>query len=125
MYIDITPLKSIGSAPDLLKVGLFRENSGTIRNVNLENVRITGTSEYSRYMIGGLAGMNDKSNNTGLIEDCTVSGNQGLLDVTLPDSHGEISIGGIAGNNTTYSHIKNCISNIPISFTPLTGGGGL
>jgi len=84
-------------------IGFISYNSGTIKNLGLENVQISGTS-----YIGGICGYNDG----GLIERVYVSGKiNGLEDY----------IGGICGY-TTNNEIINAINNAEISGGNYVGG---
>lgn len=123
IHIDITPLEANSSDGKFLTVGLFTNNEGRIRNVNLHNILITGINTTSGYTIGGLVGSNEKSNGIGLIEGCSVSGTENMVNISLPEEHRTIRIGGICGHNTTYSSIKNCTNRIPIIYSPANGAG--
>lgn len=121
IHIDISSLKSLPPNEGLLFVGFFSENNGLICNTNLQNIHITGTNTNEGYMIGGLVGYNNQDNYIGQIEGCSISGMNEMLNISIPESHGFIYIGGICGNNGAYCSIKNCIANIPITFTPTDG----
>lgn len=84
-------------------IGFISYNSGTIKNLGLENAQISGTS-----YIGGICGFN----NGGLIERVYVSGKiYGLEDY----------IGGICGY-TKNNEITNAINNAEISGGDFIGG---
>jgi len=123
IHIDISSLKSLPPNEDLLFVGFFSENNGLICNTNLQNIHITGTNETLDCKIGGLVGCNRKSNNIGIIEGCSVSGDQNMVNnISFSENYRKIVIGGICGDNETYSSIKNCINQIPITPVPINGG---
>ena len=72
-------------------VGLFGQTSGTVQNLTISNVNITGNN-----YVGGITG------NWGKISDINVSG-------TI---HGNDYVGGITGNGSTVKHSKVDSSNI-------------
>ena len=82
--------------------GLFGVvNDGTVKNVDLENVNISGRS-----WIGGIAGYTN-----GVIENCIVSGSV----------RGSFAVGGIAGD--LYGRVAECINRANISgSTQIVGG---
>ena len=82
--------------------GLFYDNYGTIKNLNLNNVSIDIDSEY----IGGLITQND-----GRIENCSVSGS----------IKGGNYTGGLVGRNM-YETIKDCSSSATVTGNDSTGG---
>ena len=80
-------------------------SNGTVKNVKLENVNITGDG----YFVGGVAGTN-----YGTIENCSVDG-------TLTNNRHYL--GGVVGNN--YGSIIGCSSSGTITGTsPNVGGIG-
>lgn len=90
-------------------LGLFSSiGGGTVRNLNLENVRITGT-----HQTGALA-----AENYGYIENCRVSG---TMELYQPDE--SVLAGGICGIN--YGTLDNTEARmtIRISGTAVTAGG--
>ena len=71
-------------------VGLFGYvNGGTVENLNLANVSVSGNS-----YVGGIAG----DNNNGTIRSCMVSGNVSGVD----------NVGGVVGTNTNGSNVEGC-----------------
>ena len=79
--------------PNNDRKGFVEQNFGTIKNITLENVSVTGKGS-----VGGLAGVNASS---GKIENCSVSG-----AVT-----GNSYTGGLVGYNYNRSTISNCSSS--------------
>lgn len=86
--------------------GLFGyiNNSGSVRNVNLTNARITGYD-----VTGGIAGYNH-----GTIENCTVRNT--VINAAHDNAYEH---GGIAGQN--QGTIQRCVSSVTIS---MDAGGG-
>ncbi|MBR2732975.1 MAG: hypothetical protein IKD80_01830, partial [Selenomonadaceae bacterium] len=78
--------------------GLFGINSGTIQNVTLTSVNVTGTSN-----VGGLAGSNDG----GTVDNCIVSG-------TVTGTGSNAYAGGLVGSNDSGT-IKDSISVATVS----------
>ena len=101
----ITGLKIDKSGTDYVGlIGCIGSN-GTVKNVKLENVNITGDG----YFVGGVAGTN-----YGTIENCSVDG-------TLTNNRHYL--GGVVGNN--YGSIIGCSSSGTITGTsPNVGGIG-
>ena len=87
--------------------GMFGVSEGTIKNVTVESCTIT-TTTYSK--IGAIAGTN-----SGLIENCTVSGTVGSGE----DENSEI--GGICGYNYG-GNIENCTNSASVSGKNNVGG---
>ena len=90
-----------------VNAGLFGINGGTIKNVTLTGVNVTGTSN-----VGGLVGTN-----VGTVDNCIVSG-------TVTGTSNSSSAGGLVGNNDTGT-IKNSISVATVSVgsgSPYGGG---
>ncbi|MBQ2256245.1 MAG: Ig-like domain-containing protein, partial [Clostridia bacterium] len=117
------------------RAGLIATNTGTIKNVKLENCYIETTTMTDVAFCGGIAGRNYQS---GQILNCSVSGsikgssfgantevyvgglvglNQGLIEncknaasvtATAIGASLDAYAGGITGNNNTSSVIKNC-----------------
>ena len=77
------------SATDTNNVGLFGVLNGTVQNLTLKNVTVTGAEG-----VGAVAG---KIFNTGLIDNVTVT------NVTVSGTH---YVGGVAGY--AYGNVKNC-----------------
>ena len=103
-----------GLTGDVVYLGLFGWNQGTVRNVTLSNCRFASANNenynytYDTYAIsvdiGSIAGENDC---TGTITGCTVtSGTVSRTRTANADSF-ETPIGGIAGEN--YGSITDCI----------------
>ena len=80
--------------------GLFTKNEGTIKNLTLINVNISG----DKY-VGGIAGVNSG----GTIENCFVDG---IIS-------GDKYVGGIAGNN--YGTVKDSFADVTVSGSKLVG----
>lgn len=116
--IDIS--KTLGNSSGYYQIGLFKHNNGTIKDLNINNIEIIGTGTGREYWIGGIVGLNSGSNH--VIEGCSASGHINV-NISVPDDHGTICIGGVCGKNETYSHIKNCTNRMPINYTPTNGGG--
>jgi len=82
--------------------GLFGCNKGTIKNVILDDARITGGNGS-----GGIAG----GNNGGTIENCHVLGN-----VTIHTNNTSIEgHGGVVGINNGNGTVKNCTSAVKLT----------
>ena len=108
----ISNLKILGEGKD---VGLFAEVSGTVRNVRLTNIDITGSNN-----VGGIAGLTSIHSNA-LIDHCYVN----IIDLSGTGSKGNSDIGGIVG--CFYSGtISNCIvTGENIRTTTLSNTGGI
>ncbi len=101
----ITGLKIDKSGTDYVGLIGCIGSDGTVKNVKLENVNITGDG----YFVGGVAGTN-----YGTIENCSVDG-------TLTNNRHYL--GGVVGNN--YGSIIGCSSSGTITGTsPNVGGIG-
>ena len=81
--------------------GLFGCSSGTIKNVNLQNVNISGSTE-----IGTLV-----SYNFGVVENCSSTGK---IVCSSGENIGDLMIGGLISSNDA-GVIQNCYSNVNIS----------
>ena len=90
----ISNLKIIGNGRE---IGLFANVSGTVRNVRLTNIDISG-NDY----IGGIAGMTTKDSDA-LIDHCYVN----IKSIFGEPGQGHSNVGGIVGWN--YSTVTNCI----------------
>ena len=77
--------------------GMFGTNTGTIKNITIENCNIN--SEYT--IVGTVVG-----NNSGLIENCTV--NNGELNSNSNNDKDGSQLGGICGRNNDEGMIRNC-----------------
>ncbi len=101
-----------------ISVGLFAANNGTIANVRLQNVNVSG-----RVTVGGLVGTN-----TGIITNSSV-----LSGVVYPRGFDSRHIGGLAGFNgnfngvyTSYTgRIQNSYSNATVGNLNTFYSGGL
>ena len=82
-------------------------SGGTVKNVKLENVRIT--SDYQYAYVGGVAGNND-----GAIENCSVSG-------SVSGNSTYNSVGGVVGYQMGGS-ITGCSSSATVQGTGSVGG---
>ena len=82
-------------------------SGGTVKNVKLENVRIT--SDYQYAYVGGVAGNND-----GAIENCSVSG-------SVSGNSTYNSVGGVVGYQLGGS-ITGCSSSATVQGTGSVGG---
>ena len=82
-------------------------SGGTVKNVKLENVRIT--SDYQYAYVGGVAGNND-----GAIENCSVSG-------SVSGNSTYNSVGGVVGYQWGGS-ITGCSSSATVQGTGSVGG---
>ena len=89
------------NSPASSYLGLFGVNSGTIENLTLENVDITGNEN-----IGGLVG----SNNEGTIENVSVE------NVTIT---GTDNVGGVVGSNS------GTIENVSVENVTITGSNNI
>jgi hypothetical protein len=85
--------------------GLINTNGGTVKNLGLVDVNVSGTGNN----VGGVAGTNDS-----LIQNCYVFGSV---------SGTGNSVGGIAGNNSTTGAVNNCYTMANVTGT--TGVGGI
>lgn len=88
-------------ADQLARVGLFKLNYGTIKNLGLENSNINvkySSNSNQNVMVGSICGYNVD----GIIDSCY---NNGKITVNDINSNGEY-IGGISGNN--HNIISNC-----------------
>lgn len=87
---------------ETLYIGLFANNQGMVKNLNLKNTKIyTVANDEIYYFVAGIAG-----NNEGTIINCTVEGKH--------QSKGNYAlISGIAGRN--QGNIENCINMSNIS----------
>jgi len=81
--------------------GLFRQIDGAVRNIALINANISTSSTY----VGGIAGYNK-----GTIENCYVTG----------AIAGNSYVGGVSGNISMSSEVKNCYSTCDVT----TGSNG-
>ncbi len=107
LYIDHTnnyPGGDDGIYDFYSNVGLFCENDGTIKNLNIYTRLYDGqTVEYGVFgdvNVGVVAGSNN-----GLIENCHVFGNVGSLDFIEPTRGGA---GGITGSNSATGVVTRC-----------------
>ena len=94
--------------PDQDDIGLFGKNSGTISNVSLVNIEISGNGN-----VGGLIGHN---------EDGIVTGSNVAGSVT---ASGGIGVGGLIGANDEYSEVTGCFSTGAVSSSNSYYIGGL
>jgi len=96
--------------------GLFRNNSGTIKNLGLVDIDIVGSSGHS---VGGLV----MQNTGGTIENCYVAGTIVVTGIGLSDEYG---VGGLVGYNVSSMEIGGIIegsyTNVTISGTNYVGG---
>lgn len=83
--------------------------NGTVKNVHLENVKMT-VSKIS----GCIAGLN-----SGIIENCKITGEQSKLLSTTFSNTVEACIGGISGQNN--GTIKDCSNSACVSVTESNG----
>ena len=105
-------------------IGLFKESSGELTGIHLENVSLTGASE-----VGGIVGLNK-----GSIADCEVNGtlkggwtvggitswNEGIIkrccaDVTIESGMG--LCGGLVGTHENGGLIEKCYSKGTVTAT--------
>lgn len=100
-------LKNISINKRHTYVAIFGRNSGTIKNLNIENMNInlTGTAQSSQY-IGILA-----ARNTGTIDNVTVKESTITTYFSLS---GTVRIGGLVSYSESGSKINN--SNVDVSF---------
>ncbi|WP_175490582.1 beta strand repeat-containing protein [Pelosinus propionicus] len=118
--------------PSTNYVGLFGCNSGTIRNVGLAGIKVTGAMD-----VGGLVGSNNKTitntYSTGTVSGSSFVGglvgyNSTLCTIENSYSAGTVSgsaadqtdIGGLVGGN--YGNIKNTYSTAAVSGPKYIGG---
>lgn len=101
--------------------GLFYGNEGTIKNLKLENVWLSGGSILSSQTatLGFIAGANDS---TGVIDNCIIDDKCGIASI----AGGNIVVGGITGTN--YGNVTNCenntrITSVSSSNSPVYFGG--
>ena len=105
----ITGLKVDIQSDNIIYAGLFGclGAGGTIKNVSLEDSKITCSS--SGYIhVGGVCGLNDY----GTIENCY---NTGEVSGTGTSSYGYVYAGGVCGRNT--GTIQNCYNTGKVSST--------
>lgn len=119
-------LKNINLKMSNYQTGIFSYTSGQVKNLNIENIVITGKGtdlmdSPTSARIGTLTG----NFNGGSIYNCSVDGS-----ITI-DSDKRIfySIGGLVGTQTNDGSISNCKTNVEITVTGATGynikAGGL
>ena len=90
-------------------IGLFGYNTGTIKDITLDSVDITGNDH-----VGGLVGRNDGTNsNVGTIENSNSSGS----------ISGNFSVGGLVGSTIFSSSIENSTSSANVKGTNNNVGG--
>ena len=89
---------------NLRSIGLFGYNSGIIRDIGIENLRLNCVSSYNWDCIGGLVGIN-----YGEIENCYVSG-----DISCESSGESINLGGIVGSNA--NKLRNSFADVDLMF---------
>jgi len=101
-------------------IGLFSSSSGTIKNVILRDVNITGTAT-GYVLVGGLVGDNQDA---GTISRCAVSG-------SINGSSGKFysgMFGGVAGGNRgtiIESYSTASVNGLGVDTTFFTGSGGV
>ncbi|MBQ6946887.1 MAG: hypothetical protein IJN42_02475, partial [Clostridia bacterium] len=90
------------------KVGLFGDNRGTIKNLGLENARISvnALGAISTIDVGGIAGWNE-----GRIENCHITGE---ITVTSEAWYTGLCVGGMAGENMN-GQVIDCDNKARIS----------
>ena len=88
--------------------GLFGINSGTIKNVEINNLNITLKAEEAGVYVGSIVALN-----YGLILNCSASGQISLTPMLVASR--DICIGGIVDNNTESGKIVNCYSKVKIN----------
>lgn len=109
-------------------IGLFSQNYGTIENLNIKNINVTGKSE-----VGSIVAQNKSK---GTVRNCSVSGNitgsdsvGGLvgynkgevLDCSFEGGiSGKDTVGGIAGCNA--GNVKDCSTDVSIQGNRVVGG---
>jgi hypothetical protein len=99
-------------------VGLFANNSGTIKNLDLENVQINVQGILSSFIYAGSL----VANNTGIIENIeTISGS--LFARVRGGNNGYV--GGIIGLHTRDTTLDNLKNNINVSGENTTSMGGI
>jgi len=97
------------STPTANYQGLFGYITGTVKNINLASVNITGTG---RNYIGAIAGYC----NGGLIDNCSVQGSSSIS--------GDDYVGGIAGYTGSTDTISNCEFTGSVTGLNYVGGIG-
>ena len=102
LHIEIT------SAQNIVHAGLFGYNKGTIKNLGVENGKVSVFSK-SDVIVGGIAGVNQN----GTVQNCHYSGK--ISANCIADSNIAIALaGGIAGKNSSgergNAKIENCYS---------------
>jgi hypothetical protein len=99
-------------------VGLFANNSGTIRNLKLENVQINVSGSISSFIYAGSL----VANNTGIIENIeTISGS--LFSRARGGNIGYV--GGVIGFNNGNSKLDNLTNWLTITGESMMGTGGV
>lgn len=93
--------------------GLFGNNTGTIRNVKMNNLYIKSDVGTGRSTSGGIVGYN----NGGTIENCQIANST----ITASGNN----VGGIVGWNENGGIVKNCISSAKITNTGTYSTGGI
>ena len=96
MYIN-----KVKPADDEMRLGLFGNNSGTIKNVHIVNGNISHGVTGSTGDIGGIS-----SSNYGTIENCSYTGN--ITIYTVGTVTGTMRAGGISANSEAGSIVRNC-----------------
>lgn len=84
--------------------GLFGRSEGSVSNVRLVNVSVTGIS----YCAGGVVG-----SNKGTVTNCTVTGTV---------TNGDYNVGGVVGYNFNYGTVTNCTVTGTVSGKSYVGG---
>ncbi len=101
--------------------GLFGtiNTNGTVKNLTLTGVAIEVSYDNSEIYVGGITG-----ENSGTIENCSVSG---AVQGTSSKSTVSVSVGGIAGFNRNGDGILNCTNTATVTAESdyLTRAGGI
>ena len=111
-------IKNLTIAQSQEYVGLFANNSGTIRNLDLENVQINVQGSISSFIYAGAL----VANNTGIIENIE------SLDGTLFARARGVNqgfVGGIIGLNNINTTLGGLTNNINVSGENTTSMGGI
>lgn len=104
LYYNVT------SSSGYCNAGLFGNNSGTIKNVGVEDsyFKIDCAGTIACY-VGGLCGFNG-----GTIENCDNASTVYVTETTSPQG---AFVGGVCGDNATGGTIKNCNNKGKVSST--------
>ena len=88
--------------------GLFSTNGGTIKNLEVKNINMNGTTNNLHLLFGGIAGRNSD----GIIQQCSTSGKINIQANAVKGNY----VGGIVGQSLNSGNVINqCSSNMKIN----------